>query len=769
LQVADAVAYAHTCLVIHRDLKPSNILVTSSGEVRLLDFGIAKLVQQGEDADATELTRLHGRALTLDYASPEQVCGGRIGTASDVYSLGVVGYELLVGDRPYRLASGAGHGPVEWVERMRIEVPSRRAPQAAIRRQLAGDLDAILNRALKADPAERYQTIAELSDDIRRHLAGVPVQARPDTFAYRTRKFLARHALPVGAISLVFVAVVAGAGLSLWQARVARLEASRANAVQGFLKDIFATSSARQPDPEAARKVTARELLDIGASKLESELAGQPGAEAEVTRMLRDLYADLGLTKQSTSLARRAASLAAAEYGDVSIEHLRELAILSSDLHEDGGVEERRRVIDRAMSISSRLPDRPSRARMLLYTELAQFHASDDLKTSQKYGELALLDARAIGSSADIVVTSGVTGVTAQRLGNLALAEERLGDAVRLGERTADAPGFELLRTRVALGEVQAQRLRFDAAEATLRAALSESIRINGPTHLDTTQVRFRLGTMLANAGRLRDALEPLQEDLRELDAAHPPDEFTLPQVLLSLGATLRQIGRAPDAIASLRRGLEIRDRNRPNTLVAARLREELAKALVDAGQIDEAGRLVAQAASIRNRVGERSKEPVRDPLVLTQLYIARDRDVAAQRELFDELHAASPGDDTMSLDWVNAAILRAQFDLDEGRALEALTLLQRLHSKLVERQLVGRVPLIDGQRLMLCGRVAASQGDRDTAAQLFARARTAYGDQLDPPSRLLRELARQQTGLRSPGDFNPDKSGPSAKPFNCP
>ena len=770
LQVADAVAHAHTHLVIHRDLKPSNILVTASGDVRLLDFGIAKLVQEGDDADASELTRMHGRALTLDYASPEQIAGGRIGTASDVYSLGIVAYELLAGGRPYHLAAGIGHGPVEWLGKMSFEAPSRRAAQTTTRKQLEGDLDAILNRALKTDAAERYQTVTAFAEDIRRHLAGVPVQARPDTWLYRSRKFVARHALTVSVATLLFFVIVVGAGVSIWQSRVARLEASRANAVQGFLKDIFATSSARQPDPETARKVTARELLDIGASKLESQLADQPAAQTEVTRMLRDLYADLGLTKQSAALARRAASLAAAEYGEVSVEHLQELATLSSELHEDDGVDERRRVIDHAVAVAAHLPDRPSRARMLLYNELAQFNASGDLKKSQDYGERALLDARVAGTSADIVVIVGVTAITAQRLGNLPLAEERLREALDLGERTAETPGFDLLRTRALLGEVQAQQLRFDAAEATMRAALRESIRVNGSAHLDTTQVRFRLGATLASAGRLREAREALQDDLQVLDTAQLPDEFTLPHVLLTLGSTLREMGRAPESIGYLRRGLEIRDRNRPGTLVAARLREELAKSLVDAGQPGEAAPLVAQAEAIRHRIGEQSGEPARDPLVETQLYLARDHgDVAAQRQLLGTLHAASSTDDTLSLDWVHGALLRAQLAIDDGQPQESLALLRRLRSKLVERELVGRVPLIDGQRLMLCGRVAQALDDRDAAARLFASARSSFGDQLDPSSKALRELAQLQTRLGPPRAAAAADLPPGTETFDCP
>ncbi len=224
LQVCAAVAHAHARLVIHRDIKPGNILVTEDGQVRLLDFGIAKALQ-GDHTEETALTRLSGRAFTLDYASPEQIRGEPLGTASDVYSLAVVCFELLTGARPYRLKRGSA---AELEEAIADADPARASEVAttpALKRQLRGDLDAILNRALQKDPAQRYPTVNALADDLQRYLQGHAVQARPESQLYLARKFLRRHRLPAAALSVVLVAMVTGLGVALWQAQAARAQA----------------------------------------------------------------------------------------------------------------------------------------------------------------------------------------------------------------------------------------------------------------------------------------------------------------------------------------------------------------------------------------------------------------------------------------------------------------------------------------------------------------------------------------------------------------
>lgn len=282
VQVVRAVAHAHAQLVVHRDIKPANMLVTASGDVKLLDFGIAKLLDQGV-AEATELTQIAGRAFTPQYASPEQLRGEPLGTGTDIFSLGVVLYELLAGQRPF---GGSTRKALEdAVLHQEPRRPSEAAPASAAS-ALRGDLDTIVLKALKKLPRERYATADAFADDIERHLAHQPVLAQPDTAAYRLRRFVYRNRLPVAAGALVAVALGVGSGVALWQATQARAEQSRAEAVKTFVAGLFtdadpfnttsaertvqsllATAQQRLPPASAANAALRVELLDmIGTS-----------------------------------------------------------------------------------------------------------------------------------------------------------------------------------------------------------------------------------------------------------------------------------------------------------------------------------------------------------------------------------------------------------------------------------------------------------------------------------------------------------------------
>jgi len=241
LQVAAAVSHAHSRLVIHRDLKPGNILVAADGQVKLLDFGIAKLIE-GDRTARTALTELGGNALTLDYASPEQIHAQPLTTASDVYSLGVVAYELLSNARPYQLKRGSAAEIEEAIASVDPRRASDAASEPALRRQLQGDLDAILNKALKKSTDERYPSVDAFAHDLSRFLRGEPVLARPDTRRYRAGKFLRRHRFAVAMSSALGIAVLAGTAVSVWQAHEARLQAARAEdevSAQLAVRDLY--------------------------------------------------------------------------------------------------------------------------------------------------------------------------------------------------------------------------------------------------------------------------------------------------------------------------------------------------------------------------------------------------------------------------------------------------------------------------------------------------------------------------------------------------
>jgi serine/threonine-protein kinase len=276
LQALEAVAHAHARLVVHRDLKPSNVLVNGEGRVTLLDFGVAKLLQDGSTG-ATALTEIAGRALTPDYASPEQIRGEPLGTASDVYSLGVLAYELLAGAKPYRLTRGTAAELEEAITLADPPAASEVAPTRALKKALRGDLDAILGKALKKSVGDRYPSVDAFAQDLQRYLRGEPVLARPEGTAYRVAKFVGRHRLAVAMGTGAAMSLLAGGALAAWQAHVAGEQAQRASA-------------------ELRRQRATQELYIETLSRLSVLAAEQPQALAKpgaVTSVLVDKLHEL--------------------------------------------------------------------------------------------------------------------------------------------------------------------------------------------------------------------------------------------------------------------------------------------------------------------------------------------------------------------------------------------------------------------------------------------------------------------------------------------
>jgi hypothetical protein len=320
LQVCDAVAHAHSRLVVHRDLKPSNILVTADGQVRLLDFGIAKLME-GDSAQETALTRLSGRALTLDYASPEQIRGEPLGTASDVYSLAVVAYELLAGTRPYRLKRGSAAELEEAIASADPPLASDAAIEPAPKKQLRGDLDAILNKGLKKDPNGRYPTAPAFADDLARALHGDVVLAQPDSRLYRLRKFTQRYRVIVVSASAVFAALTIGLGTALWQAQQARanereaqISIEREDAVKDLyvetLSKLAAADAAQRAEPGTVNRMLVATLDDFETRYKESpeRLLGLLEAVANQLPFMGDYAGSLDVSQRYQALLRQTAA-----------------------------------------------------------------------------------------------------------------------------------------------------------------------------------------------------------------------------------------------------------------------------------------------------------------------------------------------------------------------------------------------------------------------------------------------------------------------------
>jgi eukaryotic-like serine/threonine-protein kinase len=573
VKICHAVSFAHQRLIVHRDLKPSNVIVGSDGEPRLLDFGLAKL-SEPEETGATrqqDQSQTAFRAFTPAYASPEQILGKSVTTASDVFSLGVILYELLTRDKPFHFEGKSLEEIIKSVTTGEPSLPSRAAaqgdaPGATPERQLKGDLDNITLKALQKDPSRRYQSVADFAGDIERHFAHLPIAARPNTLSYRASRFYQRNRIAVAAAALITVAVIAGLAVALWQYRTARRESATAEAVNAFLQQVLLTG---KPGAGRGYQATITDVWQEAEARLER---GELGDQPEVRAALRQVVG-AGYNAQGNYVAGE--------------KNLRQAHAEQTRLYGAGSA----RLLNTELELAALFfakAEYDSAARMyepMLPLLRAEFEKGkvDAILVCSALNNTALLNrARGNAAQAEALLRECLT-VGAGRMPDEQLADPRafltliLIDQGKFEEaeaaqqkvvrkhRTApntDTPEFCAALTL--LGIIEMERGNLADADAHLREAETVYRKLYGPNFIALFD-NLRLQAQVAYlAGKYADAEKKIDLVLANYRRNSNPKYISFATALTVQGLTLNRLGRSVEAERVLREAVTLREANLP-------------------------------------------------------------------------------------------------------------------------------------------------------------------------------------------------------------